>query len=328
MARYAVTGPLTGERPDSTQEYPPWLSAEQILGVIAYGRLNALNEPAPGEPPFFERWNIMVSGGYTLDRRHPLAVEMRRAIARAKWWKMRKRLHSGLLRCPILPLDGYRRACVRLAIRRQKTSATLALKSLLADVRQLHSARDQWAAKIDAAISKLCDGVSSGAIVAFGRPGEWRKKSLTGIHEPIPPQFFASAYSTITRDGWATCHSAAPDDLWVKWRGPDWGDLRFKRADAVSWLGLVSLATSDHAEIGPEASNAPFGRQTKNQGGRPQKWDWDAFDRQLMRMANSLDGLPERHKLGRVMLDWCSVEWNDTPAESAVRARIVRIYPE
>ena len=65
----------------------------------------------------------------------------------------------------------------------------------------------------------------------------------------------------------------------------------------------------------------------KSHGGRPPKWDWDAFNREMMRLANTPDGLPGRPTLMRHMLDWCAKQWADTPTESAVRAHIAKAYP-
>jgi hypothetical protein len=71
-------------------------------------------------------------------------------------------------------------------------------------------------------------------------------------------------------------------------------------------------------------------RPKKNSGGRPPTWNWVAFDGEIARVANTPDGLPERHSLTKHMLDWCMNEWGNTPAESGVRDRIARlkIYPD
>jgi hypothetical protein len=66
----------------------------------------------------------------------------------------------------------------------------------------------------------------------------------------------------------------------------------------------------------------------KNRGGRPPSWDWDAFDREMMRLANTPDGLPDRPALQKHMLEWCERTWGKSPADSLFRDHISRKYPD
>jgi hypothetical protein len=82
-----------------------------------------------------------------------------------------------------------------------------------------------------------------------------------------------------------------------------------------------------------KASSVPETRAA-NKGGRPPKYDWDAFTRELIRIAN-LDGLPtgrsggvDRAAIQRQMLNWCAENWLDMPAESVVRERLSKILPD
>ncbi len=46
--------------------------------------------------------------------------------------------------------------------------------------------------------------------------------------------------------------------------------------------------------------------KVKNKGGRPREYDWDAFTIELIRVANTPDGLPEKQsKLVVKMQEWC-----------------------
>lgn len=65
----------------------------------------------------------------------------------------------------------------------------------------------------------------------------------------------------------------------------------------------------------------------RNRGGRPPKWDWAAFDKEMIRLANHPDGLPQRLDLTKHMLNWCVSQWGDHPADSEVRKRISERYP-
>ena len=66
---------------------------------------------------------------------------------------------------------------------------------------------------------------------------------------------------------------------------------------------------------------------SKNRGGRPQKYDWDQFTMEIIRIANAPDGLPEtRAKLTELMLQWFADNFGEEPAESSVKTRISKIY--
>ena len=65
----------------------------------------------------------------------------------------------------------------------------------------------------------------------------------------------------------------------------------------------------------------------KSKGGRPREYDWDAFTIEIIRIANTPDGLPERQAvLIEQMLEWCREKWGREPAESSVKAKISSIY--
>ncbi len=64
-----------------------------------------------------------------------------------------------------------------------------------------------------------------------------------------------------------------------------------------------------------------------NRGGRPREYDWDAFTIEIIRIANTPDGLPERQaELINQLSQWCENEWRKQPAMSAIKARVSAIY--
>ncbi len=70
--------------------------------------------------------------------------------------------------------------------------------------------------------------------------------------------------------------------------------------------------------------------QTKvgaNPGGRPPEYDWDSFTMEIIRLANTPDGLPETQaELIQTMLEWFNNSYDKEPAESSVKSRISKIY--
>tara|TARA_R110002020_G_scaffold56074_35_gene155387 strand:+ start:4384 stop:5019 length:636 start_codon:yes stop_codon:yes gene_type:complete len=86
------------------------------------------------------------------------------------------------------------------------------------------------------------------------------------------------------------------------------------------------LPTASSIDTGLRAAPIPD-PIAKGKGGRPQEYDWDSFTSEIVRRANSPDGLPERQAdLIRDMLQWFRDTFDMEPAESSVKARISKIY--
>ena len=65
----------------------------------------------------------------------------------------------------------------------------------------------------------------------------------------------------------------------------------------------------------------------KSKGGRPREYDWDALTIEIIRIANSPDGLPETQaELIEHLLQWCENTWGKQPADSSVKSRVSTIY--
>ncbi len=79
----------------------------------------------------------------------------------------------------------------------------------------------------------------------------------------------------------------------------------------------------------PEAEARDWIRRqgkTKLPPGRPQKYDWDAFWREIVKVAD-MDGLPEtKAELVEHMSEWCEIAWGEEPASSVIREKIARLY--
>lgn len=115
----------------------------------------------------------------------------------------------------------------------------------------------------------------------------------------------------------------------------------WKRA-AVSWTESSAVIAEDRltVEISDiHLNEAAFRRlwpavgceknvvSIKSAGGRPQKHDWDAFHREVIRIANAPDGLPdERSVLMRRMTEWWSDSQGTEFPVSQVRDRLAAIY--
>ena len=224
--------------PDEPEVYPVFLAADDVIGLIAYGRTVALKGPVPGAPRMFERWKSNVTGGSTYERQYPLVRQMRLVLARVRWWQSRRRMRMDPAKCPIEPLDRAIRSHVRWAIHSHGKSAAETIALLRVDVRQLLAAKAGHEIAIERATANLCAEIAAEHIVAYGRRGVCRNRRFTsGIHEQIPAVFFANPHNTIQFDGWATCGWDVTVQHWADWNGPDWGDVRFKRDDVFKFFG-------------------------------------------------------------------------------------------
>lgn len=91
------------------------------------------------------------------------------------------------------------------------------------------------------------------------------------------------------------------------------------------------LADSDsmHGDAGSVAPRSTIGAfPPMSKGGRPRKYDWDAFVREVVRRANTPDGLPDRSKLTNDMAQWCLNTWGDQPSDSILRDWVAKLYPD
>lgn len=232
----------TSETPQPESDIlPVFLSSDEVIGLLAYGRTRALDGPVSNAPRMFERWSSHVTGGSSYERQYPLVCDMRLALARVRWWQLKRRSGAGPSSCPIKLLHRIARSSVRWAIRHHKTSAVRTIALLRTDVRQWIKACHDHEVAILQATAHLCAEIAADNIVAWGIPGVWRvRRYTTGLHEAIPAVFFANPCNTILPDGWATCGWDVPEDDWPHWKGPDWGDVRFKRDDVFTLRRRIS----------------------------------------------------------------------------------------
>jgi hypothetical protein len=65
----------------------------------------------------------------------------------------------------------------------------------------------------------------------------------------------------------------------------------------------------------------------KSKGGRPPEYNWDEFTIEIIRRAQTPDGLPDtRGELIELMLQWCQNTWGQEPSLTSVKNKIYLIY--
>jgi hypothetical protein len=74
---------------------------------------------------------------------------------------------------------------------------------------------------------------------------------------------------------------------------------------------------------GADSVSAPASAtKRKNPGGAHRVHDWDRFWIEIVRIANTPDGLPDRHTLRKLMVKFVSQQWERQPDDSQIRDRL------
>lgn len=76
--------------------------------------------------------------------------------------------------------------------------------------------------------------------------------------------------------------------------------------------------------VSEPANSAP----PKGKAGRKARWDWETANREMMRLANSPDGLPHpQAALEKHFAEWFIENYKDSPVESAIRDFVTKRLP-
>ena len=130
---------------------------------------------------------------------------------------------------------------------------------------------------------------------------------------------------------WKQCTEAEFEDcmynprypVWVdmaKQSGPFYENITLERASIDTWL-LPSL--KNKATTGVSA-------QIKDAGGRPPKYNWADFDKEMLKVATHPDGFDSvggKTGLVKHMEQWCADKWAEQPSGSQIRDYVAKRYP-
>jgi hypothetical protein len=174
---------------------------------------------------------------------------------------------------------------------------------------------------------ELLEALRGGKLTAYGR------RNGAGQHQAIPVTVFMDAQVGVN---WF--NTVEGEHL-----GPRYTDVQFQRDDVLDlWPEQQSEPSAPMEPQQAQSSEITEPQQPerreavalatvsrpKHPGGRPPKYDWAAFDCEMIRLANTPDGLPDRATLFGHMAQWCTNKWGDAPADSKIRDRIAKRYPK
>ena len=181
--------------------------------------------------------------------------------------------------------------------------------------------------RTDEAKRELVEALRAGKLTAWGKR-DLGRGALDPVAEykEIERRVFWDELVSVTDWGKVDANPADQNAI-MNYQGSTFREVRFEAEDVLRlWPGHECSGVDVVVAVAPaKAVQRP---QRVNRGGRPAAWDWDAFIREVVRLANSVDGLPSRADLQRHMLEWCELTWGKSPADSTVRDQIAQIYPE
>lgn len=89
----------------------------------------------------------------------------------------------------------------------------------------------------------------------------------------------------------------------------------------------IRVAEARHVNPGTSAPVSNVMAESKSSGGRPAKYDWWAFRKELIRGAWAGE-FENRRQIRDHMTKWCSINWVEQPDESTLRAEFSKLLPD
>jgi hypothetical protein len=212
-------------------QMPEWLTAQQAIGLVAFGRLMDDAEWSAATTLPDRKWRADLGA-----LRQALEARASGKAWRPEWE----------------PAFGAReyRARARALMRETGLSAGELLSSLDADM----AWQAETNAKVLAACARLVQAARDEKLECQGRRGTLAGRRMAETHDLIPAKDFLRTSIVLQVDGWVTLDPRAPLAEWFKRREAelrpgapplDWGDVRFRAKDVLALLTPASVKVED-----------------------------------------------------------------------------------
>jgi hypothetical protein len=96
--------------------------------------------------------------------------------------------------------------------------------------------------------------------------------------------------------------------------------IEINRKDFEQLLGSAR-ADADPHDTEPATSTAGP-KPAKNRGGRPRVYNWDEFWLEVVRLANTPDGLPDEGDLSKHMRDYMDANFDNPPSDRSIQEKL------
>jgi hypothetical protein len=196
---------------------------------------------------------------------------------------------------------------------------------------------------IEEARKAVCQALAAGIGNLQGQLAEHRRLEATKtLHERVPPEFFLVEHRTITDNNWATIDGELSLEFWT-WNGPNYGDLRLNEQSVrdilqsrfvqALWSKGDALQIPEHAsqtnnDVHTSISINAQTKSERHRGGRPQRGDWENFDKEVTRSLALDGGYLTRTSFRRLMKEWATQNMNPAPDERTVVRRLDKLVSD
>jgi hypothetical protein len=188
--------------------------------------------------------------------------------------------------------------------------------------------RSFWSGASPVGQRELLTALGAGVLIAEGVP--------VGREPPPPHEPIFAGWWTVTSQ------TSFEDERWTPRHAESFTIVDFKHSAIHRWGRCVSdkdlfgyyavrvSVESLQELLHPDPANSTVApgslpSQSKNQGGRPRVHDWDQFWIEVVSVANTPDGLPDRDELREHMENFVT-GWDRPPDNSAIRAKLSKLY--
>jgi hypothetical protein len=181
--------------------------------------------------------------------------------------------------------------------------------------------REFGAGAVDAVMREIIHAVRAGEL-PYRIPV---KPRLNRIHrEQLPPGLgrpfldFSTSHLIVV-DDWDAAEADWQDGTVGGWEKRDGN--RERVPITPSWAAIRTVAPK---LLKREIAVVP---SRKGIGGAPSRYDWWEFAREVVRLANTPDGLPNPPELLNHMRNWCLENWLKEPGDSTLRDYLSKLTP-
>ena len=163
---------------------------------------------------------------------------------------------------------------------------------------------DRTGKDLEAVKRSLIDAFAERKIETQGRGGNY------GGLDPQPKVLGAEWHGATVSWEYGKLWPASGHFHGIRYVGFD--EIIVRREDVTRWLESANSTPARDSHTTP----------AKDKGGRDPEYDWGAFQREIMRIANTPAGLSTQRDLVKQMLDWCTGKWTECPDERNIRRQV------
>jgi hypothetical protein len=215
---------------------------------------------------------------------------------------------------------AWKRSC-RAHVRRLMRKFDVPATELASQLEQDIATQTVIDRRLEEARRQMVVAVRDELLNAFGhRAYDDGKSDPNAVAKKVDSSLFLGP-RTINYDGWLRADVDRRLEEWAGCTGPCFDRVHFRTDD------ILTLWPADGADNSKQ-HRMMQASQRKRKGGRRPEYDWYGVAREMIRLANTPDGLPDRSALREHLYDWCEKTWGKSPSDSMLRDLLARLCPD